>query len=45
MPNRSDTPATETAIVATLATAARAAILILAALGATHGAAELLSAL
>ena len=45
MTNRSDTPTTENAIIATLATATRACIAILLALSAAHGAAELLGAL
>ena len=45
MTNRSDSPTTETAIIATLATATRACVAIVLALSAAHGAAELLSAL
>jgi hypothetical protein len=45
MTNRSDSRTTETAIIATLATATRACIAIVLALGAAHGAAELLGAL
>jgi hypothetical protein len=44
MTKRSDTPTTENAIIATLATATRACVAILLALSAAHGAAELLGA-
>jgi hypothetical protein len=44
MTNRRDSPTTEDAIIATLATATRASVAILLALSAAHGAAELLGA-
>jgi hypothetical protein len=44
MTKHSDTPTTENAIIATLATATRACVAILLALSVAHGAGELLGA-